>query len=411
MFPAPTPTPPPTPQYDPLAAAPSAAGPAARPARPPRKWPIILVFCLFAGLIPETIVTSSTSPLKMLLNPVSLPFIALFYGTADLLIREIIVRRRVGLASVLLLGAAFGFVNEGVAAGTWYTVRSQGYAYFGGVNWAWALALTIFHTIISVIVPIAFIEILFPSIAGKPLLRRRGMVICAALFLGFALLVALTPLYRPYRLAALAVAVLFALLALLALPPRRAIIPAPMEPPLMPPPAYPQAYPAPYPTSYPTPQSTPQPTTRPLPGLWRLRIAGFLTMFGYFIMIYLVPVVVLALVRSVAHGVALAQVVDGAVFLAFSALVIWRGWSWSRRAGWSPRQNLALLVGGVAFTTLVMFIPQQVALGEPFATVPFLALLVVLSVRRPTPPIPFPHLGEGTAAGPEGQGRVRPVAT
>lgn len=396
------PTQTPTQQYPPTWA-PAATIPTPATPRPPRKWPIVIAFCLFAGLIPETIVTSSTSPLKILLNPLSLPFIALFYGTADLLVREIIVRRRVGLASVLLLGAAFGFVNEGVAAGTWYTVRPQGYLYIGGVDWAWALALTIFHTIISVIVPIAFIEIVFPSIRGKPLLRRRSMVICAVLFLGFALLVALTPLYRPYRLTALAVAVLFALLAL-ALPRRRAPTPAiahllpstsavatsvysglaPMAYPAAPQPRIylePDATTNPSPYSPPAIQSPAQPATRPLPGLWRLRIAGFVAMFGYFFFIYLFPILVAAVLKTQSNGLLIAQGIDCIVLLAFSALVIWRGWSWSRRAGWSPRQNLALLLGGVTFTTLVMLLPGQVALGEPFAALPFYALLIALTLR------------------------------
>ena len=312
-----------------------------------RKWLIIVVFCLFAGLIPETIITSSTSPLKMLLNPLSLPFIALFYGTADLLVREIIVRRRVGLASVLLLGAAFGFVNEGVAAGTWYTVRPQGYLFIGGVDWTWALALTIFHIVISVMTPIAFIEIVFPSIRGKPLLRRWGMAVCAVLFFGFALLVALTPLYRPYRLAALAVAVLFSLLAL-ALSRRR------------------------------TPTLA---NARPLLGLWRLRIMGFVAMLAYFFLIYLFPVLVAAPLKSAPNGLLIAQGIDAVALLAFAVVVIARGWLWSRRAGWSPRQNLALLIGGVTFTTLVMLLPGQIALGEPFATIPFYALLITLTVR------------------------------
>ncbi|HUY77891.1 MAG TPA: hypothetical protein VMV29_14055 [Ktedonobacterales bacterium] len=381
--------------------------PAPATPRRERKWLVIVVFCLFAGLIPETIITSSTSPLKIVLNPLSLPFIALFYGTADLLVREIIVRRRVGLASVLLLGAAFGFVNEGVAAGTWYTVHNPALIFIGGVDWTWALALTIFHIIISVITPIAFIEIVFPSIRGKPLLRRWGMAICGVLFFGFALLVALTPLYRPYRLSVLAVAVLSSLLAL-ALPPRRAstltlasAMPAPTAQPLAAPtypglaatmyPTAPQppAYVAPptttYPWAYPPPQPAMPPpaqlTSRPLPGLWRLRAAGFVAMFAYFFFIYLFPVLVAAFLKSPPGGLVIAQGIDCAVLLAFSALVIWRGWSWSRRVGWSPRQNLALLIGGVTFTTLVMFLPGQIALGEPVATIPFYALLIALAVR------------------------------
>ncbi len=331
-----------------------------------RRWLIIFVFCLFAGLIAETFVTDSTSPVHALLYPFSVPFNVLLYGTFDLLAREIIVRRRAGLASALLLGAAFGFVNEGVAAGTWYVVHPQGYLFIGRVDWTWALALTLFHALISVLTPIAFIEILFPSIRGQTLLRRWGMVSCVVLFLGcvFCAIIVLAPLplpLFPYRLSVLAVAVLFALVAL-ALPSRRATILAP----------------TPLPTASPAPLRLP--TTRRLPGLWQLRIAGFLTMFAFFFLFSLFPVLVAALLQSRPGGLVIAQGIDCTAFLAFSALVIGRGWSWSQRPRWSPRQNLALLIGGVTFTTLLLNLTEA-PMGELFSTLPFYALLIVLTLR------------------------------
>jgi hypothetical protein len=104
-------------------------------------------------------------------------------------------------------------------------------------------------------------------------------------------------------------------------------------------------------------------------------------MLAYFAVIYLLPAVVAALLKARPYGLLIAQGIDCAAFLAFGATVIWRGWSWSRRAGWSPRQNLALLIGGVTFTTLVMFLPGLIAVGEPFAAIPFFALLVALTLR------------------------------
>ena len=138
------------------------------------KWLIIFVFCLFAGLIAETFVTASTSPVHFLHEPFTIPFNVLFYGTFDLLAREILVRRRARLASALLLGAAYGFINEGVAAGTWYVIHPQGYIFIGRVDWAWALALTIFHAIISVLAPIAFIEDALPVHQGPSFVASVG---------------------------------------------------------------------------------------------------------------------------------------------------------------------------------------------------------------------------------------------
>ena len=328
-------------------------------------WLIILVFCVFAGLIAETFVTASTSPADILRRPFIVPFNIVLYGAFDLLAREIIVRRRAGLASALLLGAAYGFINEGVAAGTWYVVHPQGYLLIGGVDWAWALALTIFHAAISVFTPIAFIEILFPSIRGQSLLRRRGIVSCMVLLLGclvvaILVLAPLPLLLFGYRMAVLAVAVLFSLLAW-ALPSRRTSVAA--------------SAPAPTPSA-----PAAAPIARPLPGLWRLHIAGFLAMFAFFFLTNFVPTVVGALLRTQSHALLIAQGVYAVMFLAFSAGVIWRGWSWSQRAGWSPRQNLALILGGVTFTTLLLNLTEA-PMGEVFSTVPFYALLIALTIR------------------------------
>src|SRR5262245_15260375 len=82
--------------HNPSLQAPQAPSPRSTP-----RWLIILVFCLFAGTIAETFVTASTSPASILLHPYSVPFNVVFYGAFDLLAREIIVRRRAGLASVV----------------------------------------------------------------------------------------------------------------------------------------------------------------------------------------------------------------------------------------------------------------------------------------------------------------------
>jgi len=340
------------------------------------RWLITLVFCVFAGTIAETFITASTSPTHILRDPLTVPFNIVFYGTFDLLAREIIVRRRAGLVSVLLLGAAYGFINEGVAAGTWYVVHPQGYVFIGGIDWAWALSLTIFHTIISVITPIAFIEMLFPMIQGQSLIHRRGGVICAVLLLSCIVvaIVALAPLplpFLPYRVSVLVVAILFSFAAWAAPSKQAANNDATASAPM-------RELSAPTVATTTLPFPSP-PTARPLPGLWRLRFAGFLAMFAYFALTVVFPVVMAMLLQSQPSGLIIAQGVDCAVFLALAALVIWRGWTWSQRAGWSPRQNLALLMGGVTFTTLLLNLTEA-PMGEAFSTLPFYALLIALTL-------------------------------
>jgi hypothetical protein len=273
-----------------------------------------------------------------------------------LVLREAIIRKPASWVSVVLLGIAFGFCNEGVVAGTWYRVvnLNPGYRFLGRIDVAWAVALTVFHLFISMLMTLAFTDVLMPSYAGRSLLGRRGTAITAGIFVLFNALVLLSPLYRGYRALVLAGAILLAAIALL--------LPAASIPPTG--------------------------VTKAAPRLLWLRFAGFLAFFLYFIDIYFIPRVVAGLPHmSLVH----AQFVDMAITLAGSALVLWRGVSWSRRHGWGLQQNLALMSGVVSLSVLVtVLIPAQRAILEPLATVPFFLLLLWRSRR-------LKHLAGGMA--------------
>jgi hypothetical protein len=309
-----------------------------------RTWYVVLVLCFFAAVIPETLTTTSTSVAKIITQPASLPFIMLFYGVADLLIREALVRRRLGWASLIALGIAFGFLNEGVIAGTWYTVKPDGYIFIGQINFAWAVALTVFHVFISVIAPIAFVETLFPSRAGLPLLRRRGIIISSVVFLLLTSLFLFVEGYRPYRIAVFVLAMLLATVALR------------------------------------LPAARPRTLSATLPpSLWRLRWAGFFAMLSYFAVIYLIPQIIL---RLAGGRLIAAQVADCVIFVLFSALLLFAGRRWTGRAGWSLRHTLALITGILAFSTLLtVAIPFFWPALEFLATMPCLVLLILLDRR------------------------------
>jgi hypothetical protein len=312
-------------------------------ARRQRTWYIVLIFCFFAAIIPETIATTSTSVAKIAAHIPDLFFVMAFYGPADLLIREALIRRRLGWGSLVLLGIAFGFVNEGVVAGTWYTNRYAGYAYLGQIDYAWAVALTVFHIFISVIMPIAFVEELFPSWAGKSLLRRRGMVLSAIVFLLVTSLVAFVPAYRGYRVAVFALALVLAFIAirLPAAPPRQL--------------------------------SHKQP-----PRLWQVRLAGFFASVAYFAAIYVVPQITLRLAGA---RIVAAQFADMIVVVLFATLLLAVGRRWTGRAGWSPRHTLALIAGALSFSILIFLLPPLWPTLEPLVTLPFVALVIGLDLR------------------------------
>lgn len=314
------------------------------PTKRHRTWHAVLILCFFAAVIPETLVTTSTSIAKILAHPFDLLFVILFYGSADLLIREAMIRRRLGWVSLVLLGIAFGFFNEGVVAGTWYPGKGDSLTYIGQISFATASGLAVFHLFISVIVPVAFIETLFPSLAGMPLLRRRrGIIISAIVFLLVTSLFIFSPAYRLYRLAVFIVALLLALLAL-GLPPAR-------------------------------PRTL---TDTPPPRLWRIRWASFFGVFAMYLIILVIPAITEKLAGSL---VLIGQAIPIAIDALFIALVLRVGRRWTARSGWSLRHALALITGALAFPGLFMLLPFMWPTWELFVTIPFLILLIVLDRR------------------------------
>ncbi|MCI4328167.1 MAG: hypothetical protein L3J86_01160 [Thermoplasmata archaeon] len=157
--------------------------------RIPYQWaaPIALIAMsiTFAELL-----TGSTPFLVLLLNPLSLPFLIGLYGGGVLAIREFSVRWNARWPSVLLLGAAYGILEEGFATRTFFDPSVAGYlgiyGHWAGVNWVWVVQLTLFHAIFSIALPIYLLGVLAPSTSGRPLLSRRGAVLALAATLSTA---------------------------------------------------------------------------------------------------------------------------------------------------------------------------------------------------------------------------------
>ena len=104
------------------------------------------------------------------------------YGLAVVLIREAQIRWNKGWASILLLGAAYGIVNEGIGAATLFNPDSSSsgplgsYGRWLGVNWVWATGLILLvHPLFSVSLPILQHRLAFPGLKGKSLIGNRGL--------------------------------------------------------------------------------------------------------------------------------------------------------------------------------------------------------------------------------------------
>lgn len=152
------------------------------------------VICLLL-LAPEVeYLTGSTQMSLLIGNP---PIFFLFlaqnlgsYGAAVLLIREAKVRWNKGWGTVLLLGAAYGIVNEGLGAGTLFNPHTAGaaglapYGHWLGINWVnVAILIPFVHPLYSVSLPILLLDLALPETKGKPFLTM-GEVRLTLLVLG-----------------------------------------------------------------------------------------------------------------------------------------------------------------------------------------------------------------------------------
>lgn len=144
----------------------------------------VLCLALLSPGIPEYL--SSSSALSTVL--VSPPFFGLqlaanlgLYLPGVLLIREAQIRWHKGWGSVLLLGAAYGILEEGIALETLFyskagPVGAQGfYGHWLGVSWVWTTGILFVHMILSISLPILLLGLALPETRGKSLVGRRGI--------------------------------------------------------------------------------------------------------------------------------------------------------------------------------------------------------------------------------------------
>lgn len=109
------------------------------------------------------------------------------YGPGVLLIREAKVRWKRGWGPVLLLGAAYGVLEEGVALSTLFNpsagpVGSLGsYGHWLGVSWVWLVGIIPVHMIYSISVPILLLGLALPETNGRPFLTGRKLSAAVAI--------------------------------------------------------------------------------------------------------------------------------------------------------------------------------------------------------------------------------------
>jgi len=161
------------------------------------------VLALLSPVIAELL--SGSSPPLEFFNPFSFVLLLGLYGAGVLLVRELSVIWNRGWMSVIVLGAAYGILEEGVAIKSffdpgWMDLGGLGaYGRFLGTNWVWAVWLTIYHSMISITLPILILALLYPNLKNERLLARRKFeIVFTILFLDVAVCTFLLNPFVPF---------------------------------------------------------------------------------------------------------------------------------------------------------------------------------------------------------------------
>ena len=118
-----------------------------------------------------------------------LPFMLPIYGGGALLVRETARRTRRGWPAILVLGLAYGVVEEALATQSLFNPHYLGlrlidYGYIPalGIAAPWTAYVLAIHAVWSIAVPIALVEALFPAKRRDPWLGNWGLAAAAVLY-------------------------------------------------------------------------------------------------------------------------------------------------------------------------------------------------------------------------------------
>jgi hypothetical protein len=149
--------------------------------------PPALALYLLSPVIGELL--SGSAPPAEFFTPFGFTVMTLLYGGGAVVCRELKVRWRKGMGSLLLLGAAYAILEEGLMVASFQNPEWMDLGILGvfgrwlGVNWVWAVELTLYHSIISITVPVMLVELIYSDRAGESWLSARWFRIVSGLLL------------------------------------------------------------------------------------------------------------------------------------------------------------------------------------------------------------------------------------
>jgi hypothetical protein len=144
--------------------------------------PAVVLFFL-SPVIAELL--SGSSPPLQFFNPILFVLQLALYGSGAMLVRELAYRWKKGWPSILMLGAAYGLVEEGLALKSVFNPAYPGvdptFARWMGVNCVWTAGMMAYHAVISIAIPILLVTLIFPKNKAEPWTRSRTLIVLVAL--------------------------------------------------------------------------------------------------------------------------------------------------------------------------------------------------------------------------------------
>ncbi len=117
-----------------------------------------------------------------------LTVLPLIYGGGAILVRDLVKRWQKGWVGLLLLGAVYGIVREGLMLRSffdpfWQDIETLSYyGRWAGINWVWSIERIIYHSVISVGIPVLLTEIMFSEFRNKVWLGKWVTIVLAIVF-------------------------------------------------------------------------------------------------------------------------------------------------------------------------------------------------------------------------------------
>jgi hypothetical protein len=311
--------------------------------------PVLTLFFL-APIIGELV--SGSAPPANWLQPGTYIIMVPLYGAGALLARELAVRWKAGWLGVVLLGAAYGILEEGVDVMSFFNTAwpdlgsSALYGRWADVSWIWTVHLTCYHAAFSIAIPILLTHLVFPGSRGESWLgclgtSAAGAVLAAVVLVGnllFRQAFNYTPPTLPYCGSILVI-------ALLVLAARRIRAPRPV----------------------------PGLETKPLPAPWLYGAAGFVSTTVFFLAAWSMP--------DTGAAPILAVLI---ILLPAAAVMAILEHSYRHGPLFTDSRKLALAAGGLAFLSLLTLVTESRGVdpgtGESFAGMACVGMTTILAL-------------------------------